>query len=63
MKIKDELVLQGITKAAEDEIEYNTWVHFTIVTVTHMDIILLNGLVMHIPYRKNIHVMHFILQL
>ena len=26
--------------------------HFKLATVTHMDIILLNGQVMHIPYRK-----------
>ena len=28
------------------------WVHFKLATVTHMDIILLNGQVMHITYRK-----------
>ena len=52
MKIKDELVLQGMTQAAVDEINTIPWVHFKLATVTHMDIILLNGQVMHIPYRK-----------
>ena len=63
MKIKDELVLQGMTQAASDEIEYNTRGAFQTSDKKHMDIILLNGQVMHIPYRKNINAMHLILQL
>ena len=63
MKIKDYLVLQGMTQAEAEEIEYNTLGAFKIVTVTHMDIILLNGQVMHIPYRKYINFIHLILQL
>ena len=63
MKIKDELVLKGMTQAAADDIEYNTMGEFQTIAVTHMNIILLNGQVMHIPYRKNINVMHLILQL
>ena len=63
MKIKDELVLQGMTQAAADEIEYNTMGAFKLATKTHMDIILLNGQVMHIAYSKIINVMHLILQL
>ena len=49
MKIRDELVLQGMTQAAADEIEYNNMGDFKLATVTHMGIILLNGQVMHIP--------------
>ena len=63
MKIKDKLVLKGMNQAAADEIEYNTMGAFKLATVTHMNIILLNGQVIHIPCRKNINVMHLILQL
>ena len=63
MKIKDELVLKGTNQAAADDIEYNTMGAFKLVNVIHMDIMLLNGQVMHIPYRKNIKFMHLILQL
>ena len=42
MNIQDELVLQGMTRAAEEEINTIQWVHFKLSTVTHMDIILLN---------------------
>ena len=63
MKIKYELVLQDMTQADVDDIEYNTMGAFQTSDKTHMDIILLNGQVMHITYRKNINVMHSILQL
>ena len=62
-KIKDELILHGMNRAAEDKIEYNTIGTFQTTTVTRLYIILFNGQVMHIPYRKNIHFMHSILQL
>ena len=63
MKIKDDLVLHGMTRLASDEIEYIPLVHYKLATVTHMDIIFLDGQLMNIPYRENIHVMHSILQL
>ena len=63
MKIKDELVLQGMTQAEADEIEYNTMGAFQTSDCNTHGYILLNGQVMHIPYRKNINVVHLILQL
>ena len=63
MKIRDELLLNGMTCAAADEIEYNNIGEFKPATVTSLDIIFLDGKVIHIPDRKNIHVMHSILQL
>ena len=60
MEIKDELVLNGMTWSG---LNTKPLVRFKPDTVTHLCIILIDGQVMHRPYRKNIHVMHFILQL
>ena len=63
MEIKDELVLHGMSWAAADDIEYNTIGAFKTSDRTRLDIIFFNGQVMNITYRKNIHVIHSILQL
>ena len=63
MKIKDELVLQGMTQAAADEIEYNTMGAFQTSDKNTHGYYIVNGQVMHIPSRKNINAMHSILQL
>ena len=63
MKIKDELVLQGITQAASDENEYNTMGAFqTSDCNTHVYyIVIWTGNVCTL--QENINVTHLILQL
>ena len=52
MDIKDKLVLNGMTWAAADNIEYNNIVIFQTSNSNTLGIILFDGQVMHIPYKK-----------
>ena len=63
MEIKDKLVLDGMTWAAAENIENNTVGAFQISNSNTPGYYIFGGQVMHILYRENIHVMHFIFQL
>ena len=63
MDIKDELVLNGKTWEAADDIEKIQLMNFKPSIVTYLGIMLLDEQVMYISYRNNIHVMHYILNL
>ena len=63
MKIKDELVLQGMTQAAADKIEYNTMGVFQTSDCNTHGYYIVKLTVNAYNLQKNINVMHLILQL
>ena len=62
MNIKDELVLQGITQAAADEIEYNTMCEFQTSDCNTHGYCIVKWTSNAYTLQKNINVMHLILQ-
>ena len=52
MKLKISLSCKARLRRQQTKLNTIIWVHFKLATVTHMDIILLDGQVMHITYRK-----------
>ena len=63
MKIKDELVLRGMTQAAADEIEYNTMVEFQTSDCNTHGYYIVKWTVNTYTLQENVNVMHLILQL
>ena len=63
MKIKDELVLQGMTQAAADEIEYNTMGAFQTSDCNTHGYYIVKCTGYAYTLHENINVMHLILQL
>ena len=62
-KIKDELVLQGMTQAAEDDIEYNTMGAFQTSDCNTHGYYIVKWTGNEYNLQKNINFMHLILQL